>query len=82
MVNQLFKQLLYVLFFFIEEVNVVFLLLLRELECNMEVGYCFYNVVVDYICKWVGIYFYIDIMVGKIVEYFNFNKDYIFKMVK
>lgn len=80
--NQLFKQLLHVSSFSTEEANAALLLLLKELERNTEAGYRPHNAVVDHICKWVGIHLHTDITVGKIAEHFNFNKDYISKMVK
>ncbi|MGV2882998.1 MULTISPECIES: AraC family transcriptional regulator [Paenibacillus] len=80
--NQLFKQLLHSSSFSPEEADAALLLLLKELERNTQAGYRPHNAIVDHICKWVDIHLHTDITVGKIAETFNFNKDYISKMVK
>ncbi|MCF7756461.1 AraC family transcriptional regulator [Paenibacillus xylanexedens] len=82
MANQLFKQLLHVSSFSPEESNAALLLLFRELERNIEADYRPHNAIVDHICKWVDIHLHTNITVSQIAENFNFNKDYISKMVK
>ncbi|PQP83285.1 AraC family transcriptional regulator [Paenibacillus sp. PCH8] len=80
--NQLFKQLLHVSSFSQEEADAALLLLFKELERNTQADYRPHNAVVDHICKWVDIHLHTGITVSKIAEHFNFNKDYISKMVK
>ncbi|MEK3827110.1 MULTISPECIES: helix-turn-helix transcriptional regulator [Paenibacillus] len=82
MANQLFKQLLHVSSFSSEEADAAALLLLKEMERNLRSDYRQHNAVVDHICKWVDIHLHLNITVSEIAENFNFNKDYISKMVK
>jgi len=82
MANQLFKQLLHVSSFSPEEADAATLLLLRELKRNIQADYRPHNAIVDHICKWVDIHLHTNITVSQIAENFNFNKDYISKMVK
>ncbi|PYE47251.1 AraC family transcriptional regulator [Paenibacillus barcinonensis] len=82
MANQLFKQLLHVCSFSSEEADAAALLLLRELERNLQTDYRPHNAIVDHICKWVDIHLHTNMTVSEIAEHFNFNKDYISKMVK
>ena len=82
MANQLFKQLLHVSSFSSEEADAAALLLLKEIERNLRTDYRPHNAVVDHICKWVDIHLHLNITVSEIAENFNFNKDYISKMVK
>ncbi|MGO4532726.1 AraC family transcriptional regulator [Paenibacillus sp. 2TAF8] len=82
MANQLFKQLLHVSSFSPEEADAAALLLLKEIERNLRTDYRPHNAVVDHICKWVDIHLHLNITVSEIAEHFNFNKDYISKMVK
>ncbi|MGF6355176.1 AraC-like DNA-binding protein [Paenibacillus sp. 4624] len=82
MANQLFKQLLHVSSFSSEEADAAALLLLKEIERNLRTDYRPHNAVVDHICKWVDIHLHLNITVSEIAEHFNFNKDYISKMVK
>jgi AraC-like DNA-binding protein len=82
MANQLFKQLLHVSSFSSDEADAAALLLFKELERNLRTDYRPHNAVVDHICKWVDIHLHTHITVSEIAENFNFNKDYISKMVK
>ncbi|WP_156395412.1 AraC family transcriptional regulator [Paenibacillus sp. Root52] len=80
--NQLFKQLLHVSSFSSEESDAALLLLLKELERNTKSDYRAHNAIVDHICKWIDLHIHTDVTVAKVAETFNFNKDYISKMVK
>lgn len=81
-VNQLFKQLLHVSGFSNEEADAALLLLLSELKRQTGEPFRPRSATVDQICRWIDIHLNQDINVQKIAEEFNFNKEYISKMVK
>jgi len=81
-VNQLFKQLLHVSTFSGGEADAALLLLLSELKRQAGGAYRPHSATVDQICRWVDIHLNQDINVQKVAEEFNFNKEYISKMVK
>ncbi|MHA7966021.1 helix-turn-helix transcriptional regulator [Paenibacillus sp. CAU 1782] len=81
-VNQLFKQLLHVSSFTGEEADAALLLLLSELTRQAGGAYRPHSATVDQICRWIDIHLNQDINVRRVAEEFNFNKEYISKMVK
>jgi len=82
LINQLFKQLLHFSSYSIVETNAALVLLLNELKRTLGRKYSQHRSVVDNICRWVDINLQKDINVSKVAEKFNFNKDYISKIVK
>lgn len=81
-VQQLFKQLLHVSGYGSEEADAALLLLLSELKRQLGGPQTARNATVDQICRWVDIHLHQPINVQKVAETFNFNKEYISKMVK
>ncbi|WP_099517974.1 AraC family transcriptional regulator [Paenibacillus sp. BIHB 4019] len=81
-INQLFKQLLHVSSFSAEEANAALLLLLNELTRTIDQQNHAPHAIVNNICRWIEAHLHLDINVRKIAEVFNFNKDYISKVVK
>jgi AraC-like DNA-binding protein len=81
-ISQLFKQLLHVSSFSTEEADAALVLLLHALKRTIDRGYRPKYAIVDHICRWIDAYLHQDINVSKIAEVFNFNKDYISKVVK
>lgn len=82
LINQLFKQLLHFSSYSIDETNAALILLLNELKRTLNRTYSKHRSVVDSICRWIDINLQKDINVSDVAQNFNFNKDYISKIVK